>query len=168
MGPNFVQIWQFWCRWKADDEIYPNLAKLNWEISKICQNRKFGFRVKDPKFGFLLGLRISNFRFLPKFKIWPKIKIPPRWFIITLRFHQNSKVKIFQNLSQYGRTIVTKTFQNFEVDIKITKIHQNWLKSPKFWRKILKTFHYSDEVFRLCERSSPNFRSIGDRPHESY
>ena len=85
-GPNFVQIWQFWCRWKAGDEIYPNLAKLNWEISKICQNRKFGFRVKDPKFGFELGLRISKFRFSPKFKIWPKIKIPPRWFIITLRF----------------------------------------------------------------------------------
>ena len=30
LGPNFVQIWQFWCRWKAGDEIYPNLAKLNW------------------------------------------------------------------------------------------------------------------------------------------
>ena len=28
--PNFVQIWQFWCRWKAGDEIYSNLAKLNW------------------------------------------------------------------------------------------------------------------------------------------
>ena len=28
--PNFVQIWQFWRRWKAGDEIYPNLAKLNW------------------------------------------------------------------------------------------------------------------------------------------
>ena len=65
-------------------------------------------------------------------KIWPKIKIPPRSFIITLRFHQNSKVKIFQNLSQYGRTILTRFFQNFEVDIKITKIpkigsnHQNF------------------------------------------
>ena len=27
--PKFVQIWWIWCRWKADDEIYPNLAKRN-------------------------------------------------------------------------------------------------------------------------------------------
>ena len=37
-GPKFVQIWRFWCFWKAEIEIYPNLAKLNW--SKI-QNFDF-------------------------------------------------------------------------------------------------------------------------------
>ena len=71
------KFWQFWCRWKAGDEIYPNLAKLNWEDIQILQIEKFGFRVKDPKFGFDLGLRISNFQF------WPKIS----------KFDQKSKFR---------------------------------------------------------------------------
>ena len=75
-------------------------------------------------------MKISIFT---KFKFWQKNKIPPRWFIITLRFHPNSKVKIFQNWSQYWRTILTNFFQNFEVDTKIPK-------SPKLAQitKILK------------------------------
>ena len=71
-------------------------------------------------------------------KIWQKIKIPPRWFIITLRFHQNSKVKIFQNLSQYGRTIRYKIFSKFWSRYQNHQNLQNWLSSPKFWRKFLK------------------------------
>ena len=99
------------------------------EIDKIGDISKF--EILNPKIQNLKSLtlksKIFNFD-----KIWPKIKIPPRWFIITLRFHQNSKVKIFQNLSQYGVTSVTNFFQNFEVDTKITKItkigsnHQNF------------------------------------------
>ena len=71
-------------------------------------------------------------------KIWPKIKIPPRWFIITLRFHQNSMVKIFQNWSQYGRNNASQTFFKILKSIPKSQNHQNWLKSPKFWRKFLK------------------------------
>ena len=88
------------------------------EIDKIGDISKF--EILNPKIQNLRSLtlksKIFNFD-----KIWPKIKIPPRWFIITLRFHQNSKVKIFQNLSQYGVTTVTNFFQNFEVDTKIPK-----------------------------------------------
>ena len=39
----------------------------------VVKMTKFNFRVKDQKFGFELGLRISNFRFSPKSKIWQKI-----------------------------------------------------------------------------------------------
>ena len=39
-GPNFVQIWQFWCFWKAEIEIYPNLAKLNWEEIQILSKSR--------------------------------------------------------------------------------------------------------------------------------
>ena len=69
------------------------------------ENRKFD--ILNPKIQNLtksqnlksLTLKSKIFNFD---KIWQKIKIPPRWFIITLRFHQNSKVKIFwKNLSQY-------------------------------------------------------------------
>ena len=99
------------------------------EIDKIGDISKF--EILNPKIQNLKSLtlksKIFNFD-----KIWQKIKIPPRWFIITLLFHQNSMVKIFQNWSQYGRTRVTNFFQNFEVDIKITKFtkigshHQNF------------------------------------------
>ena len=39
-GPNFGQIWQFWCFWKAEIEIYPNLAKLNWEEIQILSKSR--------------------------------------------------------------------------------------------------------------------------------
>ena len=106
------------------------------EIDKIGDISKF--EILNPKIQNLKSLtlksKIFNFD-----KIWPKIKIPPRWFIITLRFHQNSKVKIFKNLSQYGRTILTNFFQNFEVDIKITKITKIGSNHQNFQQKILKT-----------------------------
>ena len=114
------------------------------EIDKIGDISKF--EILNPKIQNLKSLtlksKIFNFD-----KIWPKIKIPPRWFIITLRFHQNSMVKIFQNWSQYGRTTVTNFFQNFEVDTKIPK-------SPKLAliTKILKKF------------LKPSF-SAGERQH---
>ena len=65
---------------------------------KIDENCKF--EILNPKIQNLtksqnlksLTLKSKNFNFD---KIWPKIKIPPRWFIITLLFHQNAKVKIF-------------------------------------------------------------------------
>ena len=111
------------------DQNWTNLMKI------LSENRIF--EILNPKIKNLtksqnlksLTLKSKIFNFD---KIWPKIKIPPRSFIITLRFHQNSKVKIFQNLSQYGRTSVTNFFQNFEVDIKITKIPKIGSISPNF------------------------------------
>ena len=114
-----------------------NLKKILPEIDKIGDISKF--EILNPKIQNLRSLTLKSkiFDFDKISKIWPKIKIPPRWFIITLRFHQNSKVKILKHLSQYRATRVTRFFQNFEVDIKITK-SPNWLSSPKFWRKFLK------------------------------
>ena len=99
------------------------------EIDKIGDISKF--EILNPKIQILRSLTLKS-KIFDFDKIWPKIKIPPRWFIITLRFHQNSMVKIFQNWSQYGRTRLTRLFQNFEVDTKITKFakigshHQNF------------------------------------------
>ena len=95
-----------------------------FEILNPSSNPNSGSLTLKPKFGFELGLRISNFRFLPKFKIWQKIKIPPRWFIITWRYHQIGKIRIFHHLSQHGRTDVTKTFPKFWSPYRS--------KSPKF------------------------------------
>ena len=119
------------------------------EIDKIGDISKF--EILNPKIQNLKSLtlksKIFNFD-----KIWPKIKIPPRWFIITLRFHQNSKVKIFQNLSQYGRNNRHKLFSKFWSRYQNHQNHQNWLKSPKFWRKFLKLLGFviglfGDEAF---------------------
>ena len=106
------------------------------EIDKIGDISKF--EILNPKIQNLKSLtlksKIFNFD-----KIWPKIKIPPRWFIITLRFHQNSMVKIFKNLSQYGRHNPLQTF------FKILKSIPKSPKSPKLalitkiLKKILKT-----------------------------
>ena len=110
------------------------------EIYKIGDISKF--EILNPKIQNLKSLtlksKIFNFD-----KIWPKIKIPPRWFITTLRFHQNSMVKIFQNWSQYGRTRVTNFFQNFEVDTKIPKSPKLALIT-KILKKILKAFLLAD------------------------
>ena len=115
---NFEQIW--WKFWR----------KLKFEIlNPKIQNLTKSQNLKS----LTLKSKIFNFD-----KIWQKIKIPPRWFIITLRFHQNSKVKIFQNLSQYGVTTVTKTFSKFWSRYQNHQNLQNWLSSPKFWRKFLK------------------------------
>ena len=122
------------------------------EIDKIGDISKF--EILNPKIQNLKSLtlksKISNFD-----KIWQKIKIPPRWFIITLRFHQNSKVKILKNLSQYaGNNRWHKTF------FKILK--SIWTKIPKsakmaqitkILKKILKTTlllpHFSRWFSRL-------------------
>ena len=69
------------------------MPKLNLVETQNLPKSKIRFRVKDPKFGFELGLRISNFRFLQKFEIWQKIKIPPRWFTVTLWSNQDFKIK---------------------------------------------------------------------------
>ena len=49
-------------------------------------------------------------------------------------------VKIFQNWSQYGVTILTNFFQNFEVDTKIPK-SPKLAQITKILKKILKTNH---------------------------
>ena len=98
------------------------------EIDKIGDISKF--EILNPKIQNLRSLTLKS-KIFDFDKIWPKIKIPPRWFIINLRFHQNSMVKIFQNWSQYGRTRVTNFFQNLK-SIPKSQIHQNWLKSSKF------------------------------------
>ena len=135
-GPNFVQIWQFWCFWKAEIEIYPNLAKLIEKRSKFCQNREFGFRVKDPKFGFELGLRISNFRFSPNSKNFTKNQNSA-----TVVYHNFDDLSIefeVQHFPKFGPNIGVhrrdKTFSKILKSIwtKSCKFHQNWLKSPKF------------------------------------
>ena len=109
----------------------------NWRIEIL--NPKIQNLTKSQNLKSLtLKSKIFNFD-----KIWPKIKIPPRWFIITLslRFHQNSMVKILKNLSQYGVTNVTNFFQNFEVDTKIPKSPKLALIT-KILKKILKTQHF--------------------------
>ena len=104
----------------------------NWKFEIL--NPKIQNLTKSQNLKSLtLKSKIFNFD-----KIWQKIKIPPRWFIITLRFHQNSMVKIFQNLSQYGRTRRHKIFSKFWSRYQNHQNLQNWLKSPKFWRKFLK------------------------------
>ena len=118
------------------------------EIDKIGDISKF--EILNPKIQNLKSLtlksKIFNFD-----KIWPKIKIPPRWFIITLRFHQNSMVKIFQNLSQYGRNNSYKTF------FKILKSIPKSPKSPKLalitkiLKKILKTNAFSSANLSVFE-----------------
>ena len=105
------------------------------EIDKIGDISKF--EILNPKIQNLKSLTLKSKIFIFD-KIWQKIKIPPRWFIITLRFHQNSKVKILKNLSQYGVTRVTNFFQNFEVDTKIPKSPKLALIT-KILKKILKT-----------------------------
>ena len=105
------------------------------EIDKIGDISKF--EILNPKIQNLRSLTLKS-KIFDFDKIWPKIKIPPRWFIITLRFHQNSMVKIFQNWSQYGVTILTRFFQNFEVDTKIPK-SPKLAQITKILKKILKT-----------------------------
>ena len=100
------------------------------EIDKIGDISKF--EILNPKIQNLKSFETLKSKIFNFDKIWPKIKIPPRWFIITLRFHQNSKVKIFQNWSEYWRTILHKLFSKFwsrYQNPKITKIgsnHQNF------------------------------------------
>ena len=71
---NLLDIKNFWTKFCPNLTILVSLESWRRDLSKfgktklnrspqICQNRKFGFRVKDPKFGFELGLRIWNFRF---------------------------------------------------------------------------------------------------------
>ena len=80
-------------------------------------------------------------------KIWQKIKIPPRWFIITLRFHQNSKVKIFPKFVPIWANKRYKIFSKFWSRYQNHQNLQNWLSSPKFWRKFLKPFPSLANVF---------------------
>ena len=110
-------------------KILPKLTKLVIIISK--------FEILNPKIQNLKSLTLKSKIFIFD-KIWQKIKIPPRWFIITLLFHQNSMVKILKNLSQYGVTILTNFFQNFEVDTKMPKSPKLALIT-KILKKILKT-----------------------------
>ena len=111
------------------------------EIDKIGDISKF--EILNPKIQNLKSLTLKSKIFIFD-KIWQKIKIPPRWFIITLRFYQNSMVKILKNLSQYGVTTVTNFFQNFEVDTKIPK-------SPKL---ALITKILNKMTLKRCAKSS--------------
>ena len=76
-------IKNFWTKFCPNLTILVSLESWRRDLSKfgktklsryhkICQNRKFGFRVKDPKFGFELGLRIWNFRFSRKYSNFDK------------------------------------------------------------------------------------------------
>ena len=99
------------------------------EIDKIGDISKF--EILNPKIQNLKSLtlksKIFNFD-----KIWPKIKIPPRWFIITLRFHQNSNGQNFPKLVPIWGNNRDKLFSKFwsrYQNPKITKIgshHQNF------------------------------------------
>ena len=131
----FVQIWQFWCRWKAGDEIYSNLAKLNWTETQICQNRKFGFRVKDQKFGFELGLRIWNFRFSRKYSNFDKKQnsatVVYHNFAISSKFESQNFPKLVRILANNPYKIFSKFWSRYQNHQNL----QNWLKSPKFYIK---------------------------------
>ena len=136
--------------------------------SKFYQNRDFGLRVKDSKLGFWLGLRISN---LVKFSIFIKIKI--------LKKNQNSATVVYHNfdISQnyrnqnflkltriwtYNRDkLFSKIFKSIwtKISPKSPKIPQNWLKSPKFSEKILKTWRWE---------SRPKLEPSTARPQEIY
>ena len=81
--------------------------------------------------------QISNFA---KFKIWQKIKIPPRWFIVTLWSNQNSKIECFSKIGRsMGVTTVTKVFPKFWSRYQNPKISKIGSNHQNFVRKILKT-----------------------------
>ena len=115
---------------------------MNFQFDeKIDENRKF--EILNPKIKNLT--KSQNLKSLTlKSKIFNFDKICPKnQNSATVVYHnfaisQNSMVKIFQNWSQYGVTTVTRFFQNFEVDIKITKISKLALIT-KILKKILKT-----------------------------
>ena len=101
------------------------------EIDKIGDNSKF--EILNPKIQNLtksqnlksltLESKIFNFD-----KIWQKIKIPPRWFIITLPFDQNLKVKIlwkFVPIWANTRDKLLSKFWSRYQNPKITKISSN-------------------------------------------
>ena len=96
-------------------QIWQNQIEQKPQI--ICQNRKFGFRVKDPKFGFELGLRISNFRFSPKFK--------------NLTKKQNSATVVYHNFA------ISPKFAKSKFSTKLVRILANnpYKIFPKFWSR---------------------------------
>ena len=121
---------------KLTIEIYPNLVKLIWvNDPKFAKIENLGLGLRIPKFGFLLGLRISNFRFhqnLTKIQnfatvVYHKLAISP---ILT-------KLDFAKILSQYGRT---NSLQQPISKIILLAYYkkQNWLFAPKFWWKFLK------------------------------
>ena len=58
----------------------------------------------DPKLGFELGLRISKFRFLTKFEIWPNFKFCwSKWFSMRLcDLSKISKIEFFYKILVRG------------------------------------------------------------------
>ena len=127
------------------------------EIDKIGDISKF--EILNPKIKNLvisrnlksLTLKSKIFNFD---KIWQKIKIPPRWFIITLRFHPECKnqnfpkvVPIWANRSlQRLFPKFWSPYQNLQNSTKlalITKILKKVCKdcSPIFW-PILENFDF--------------------------
>ena len=123
--------------------IFDQKLKLNKFDENFDENCKF--EILNPKIQNLtksqnlrsLTLKSKIFNFD---KIWQKIKIPPRWFIITLRFHQNSKVKNFEKIVPIWGNTRHKIFSKFWSRYQNHQNLQNWLSSPKFWRKFLKLF----------------------------
>ena len=109
------------------------------EIDKIGDISKF--EILNPKIQNLKSLTLKS-KIFHFDKIWQKIKIPPRWFIITLRFPPKFDGQNFPKLVPIWANKRDKTFFKILKSIwtKITKIftkigshHQN------FVRKILKT-----------------------------
>ena len=149
--PKFVQIWWFWCRWKADDEIYPNLAKTKLsDHPKFAKIQNFDFRVKDPKFGFRLGLRIWNFQFLQNFASANLTKNKNSATVVYCNVSDINKIRK-SNFSKIGPklgyTDVTRFFQNFEVhrDQNPQNSFQNWLQSPKKSKIIILTLEKTSQ-----------------------
>ena len=101
------------------------------EIDKIGDISKF--EILNPKIQNLKSLtlksKIFNFD-----KIWPKIKIPPRWFIVTLWSNQNFNGQNFPKICpNMGATIRYKDFSKILKSIskspnssKIGSHHQNF------------------------------------------
>ena len=80
--PKFVQIWRFWCFWKAEIEIYPNLAKK----FEIGQRSKIWISARVKDFKFSIFVKIQNFRFHQN-----------------LTKNQNSATVVYHNLAMFTK-----------------------------------------------------------------
>ena len=121
IGIFWAKIEQIWWKFWRKSKIWVSLTLK-------CKNLTKSQNLKS------LTLKSKIFIFE---KIWQKIKIPPRWFIITLRFHQNSSGHNFEKFVPiWALTDVRQTFFKILKSIsKSPKFTQNWLSLPKFCKK---------------------------------
>ena len=121
------------------------------EIDKIGDISKF--EVLNPKIQNLTKSQILRISLTLKSKIfdfdkiWPKIKIPPRWFIITLRFWQiYSKVKIFDF------AILTNLFESQNLkSLTLTQKFPIWTQN--FWMLVIFVTNFKfEETFTEIDK----------------